>query len=437
MRIVLALALVAVLAAAGFVTRSQWLPLLSAEPEEAAAAPHDHGPSESVKLDAQAQANLKLVVKPVQTQSYWRTLPMPAEVVERRGRGDQSFTAPASGVVQSIALLPGDTVQPGGALLTLRLTSEAMQQSQLELYKAVLESVISQEQKKRLEAVRDTVPQWQIVDVQNQLSRLAATRRAYRADLALKGLLPEQIDRVEAGNFIRELTVYAPVDKDAKVQPLLELQELKVVPGDQVQSGQLLGLLSNHQNLYIEGHGFREDTPLLEKAAALGAAGQPLTAVFPEEAEGNWPALEKPLTILYLSNTVDPTSQTLPFYVQLPNQHREYSREGKTYRIWRFRPGQRVQLGVPVEEFKDVFVLPVAAVTRDGPNAYVFRQNGDLFKRLPVHIAFEDARHALIANDGSIPPGASIAQNAASAINRALKAQSETGGGGGHCGHEH
>ena len=29
-------------------------------------------------------------------------------------------------------------------------------------------------------------------------------------------------------------------------------------------------------------------------------------------------------------------------------------------------------------------VLPAAAVVREGPEAYVFRQNGDLFDRRPV-----------------------------------------------------
>lgn len=431
--IVSACVLALVLATGGYFSRDLWLPLLSDASEEAAAPHHDHGPSEKVKLTPQARANLKLIVKPIQPQTFWRTLQMPGEVVERRGRGDHSFTAPATGVVKSITILPGDTVEPGGPLLTLRLTSEAMQTSQLELFKAAMETTIAMEQKKRLESIRDTIPQFQILDAQNQVNRLAATRRAYRADLALKGLTSDQIDRVESGDFVREIVIRAPFETDAKTKPLFELQELKVVPGDQVQSGQLLGLLSNHQSLYIEGHGFREDTPLLEKTAALGL---PLSAVFPEETEGAWPPIEKPFTILYISNTVDATSQTLPFYVPLPNQFREYSREEKTYRIWRFRPGQRVQLGVPVQEFANVFVLPLAAVTRDGPNAYVFLQNGDVFVRKAVHVVYEDARNAVIANDGSVLSGSSIAQNGASAINRTLKAQNEEGGGH-HHDHDH
>src|SRR6185369_3751749 len=273
-----------------------------------------------------------------------RSLQMPGEVVERRGRGDQSFTAPVTGVVKSIALFPGDIVEPGGPLLTLRLTSEAMQASQLELFKAAREIDIKEAQKKRLESIKETVTRFEIVDMQNQIERFMINKKAYRADLAAKGLTPEQIDRVEKGDFVREITVHAPVDAAEKAKALLELQELKVFQGESVQAGQLLGLLSHHQNLYIEGRGFREDTSLLERTARLG---WPVRAVFPEETEDNWPLLTQPLTILYLSNTVDPAHQTLPFYVSLPNQYREYSREGKSYRIWRYRPGQRVLLEVP------------------------------------------------------------------------------------------
>jgi cobalt-zinc-cadmium efflux system membrane fusion protein len=430
MRYLIVLVAVAALGLAAYGTRESWLPYFTPSPDNNAEPPHDHAAPERVKLSPQARANLKLVVKPIQTTTFRRTLQVPGEVVERRGRGDQSFNAPAAGVIKSIAAFPGDTVEPGSLLLTMRLTSEAMQTSQTELFRATKEIEIEEGKRKRLENSGPTVSQAQIDEVKNQINRLGINKRAYRADLAAKGLTPEQIDRVENGEFVREIEVRAPADAPGKAKTLLELQELKVFLGEQVQAGHQLGLLSNHQNLYIEGRGFREDTPLLERAAKHA---WPLTAVFPEELADDWPPLTQPFTILYLSNTIDPAHQTVPFYVPLPNQSHEYSRDGKPYRIWRFRPGQRVQLGVRVEEFPDVFVLPAAALAREGAETYVFRQNGDRFERTAVHVVYEDTRHVVVANDGSISTGSSIAHNAAAAINRALKAQSE----GGHAGHTH
>ena len=131
--------------------------------------------------------------------------------------------------------------------------------------------------------------------------------------------------------------------------------------------------------------------------------------------------------IHHMANSVDQTKRTFDFFVSLSNQSRTYEKDGKTFVVWRFRPGQRVRLHVPVEEFKDVIVLPAAAVVREGPEAYVFRQNGDLFDRRPVHVLHEDRLKVVIANDGSVSPGLYVAQSAAASLNRVLKAQSSSG----------
>jgi cobalt-zinc-cadmium efflux system membrane fusion protein len=82
---------------------------------------------------------------------------------------------------------------------------------------------------------------------------------------------------------------------------------------------------------------------------------------------------------------------------------------------------------VPVEELKDVLVLPSTAIVREGPEAYVFQQNGDLFNRLPVHVLHEDRLQTVLANDGSVKAGHYLAQSAASSLNRVLKAQAASG----------
>ena len=104
--------------------------------------------------------------------------------------------------------------------------------------------------------------------------------------------------------------------------------------------------------------------------------------------------------------------------------------------MWRFRPGQRVRLKIPVERLEDVFVLPAAAVVREGPEAYVFRQNGDVFDRKPVRVLAEDRSEVVVANDGSVGPGQYVVRNHAAALNRALKAAAAGGGGHEHS-HEH
>ena len=77
-------------------------------------------------------------------------------------------------------------------------------------------------------------------------------------------------------------------------------------------------------------------------------------------------------------------------------------RDGAPFVVWRFKPGQRMQILVPVEKWQDKIVLPIDAIAQDGVETYVFRENGDHFVRQPVHVEFRDQFKAVIANDGSL-----------------------------------
>lgn len=414
---------------------------------------HAHGAKDRIQLSPQASANLGLIVRVVQPQAYWRTVQIPGTVVERRGKSDRGVTAPIAGVVRSIYALPGDTIAPGAELFSLRLTSEYLHTSQTELSKIVPEIKLVEAERKRVEPLvrSGALQESKLIEVNNQLTRLDNSRKAQRSDLALRGLTAEQIDHVEQGQFLKEIAIRAPLapsetsssastsspTRDVRTPgALYEMEDLKVQLGEQVQAGQLLCYLADHQFLYIEGRGFKEDASLLARTVEKR---WPVTADFMEEAAGDWPTpAEQPQTIQYLANTIDPASQTFPFFVPLTNQRKSYQQEGRTYQLWRFRPGQRVRLGVRVEQLQNVFVLPFAAVVREGADAYVFRQNGELFDRKPVHVIYEDATHVILANDGSITPGSYLAHNAAAALNRVLKAAE--GGGGNehdHAGHNH
>lgn len=417
----------------GWLTRDAWLPLL--RPKDSADhgdehdehEHHDHA-KDRVRLSPQARANLRLDVQPTRRQSYWRTLSIPAIIVDRPGVSDRGVTSPVAAVVVKVHAKPGDTVKPGEPLFELRLISEYVQNAQAELFKATREMQLVEEQKNRLvESVRSgAVSEAKMIEVDNQLRRLLTSAQAYRQDLLVRGLTPEQVKGASEGKFVKEVTLKAPASNVS----LYEVQELKANLGEQVQAGQVLSVLSNHQELYIEGHGFKLEANLLERAAR---ESWPVRAEFAEDAPTGWPPLPAALSIHHLANTVDATSRTFAFYLALTNQSRSYEKNGKTFLVWRFRPGQRVRLQVPVEEFKDVYVLPIGAIVREGAETFVFRQNGDFLERKPVHILFEDHANVAIANDGSISDGLHVAHNGAAALNRAIKAQS----GGHEHGHDH
>ncbi len=450
-------------AGAAVLTHDQWRPQFDAwrdqlsagqKPSEPAGE-HAHADEGQVELSPQAQKNLGVDVRRLKlaTEPFRPTVRVPGTIVERPGRSDHTVTAPVAGVVKRVACVPGDVVRPGDVLFTLRLNGEGLQNAQTELFKTARELEINRRQRERLAAAAQSgaVAQARLMDLDYQQERLEASRLAYRNDLTARGLAAADLVRVERGEFVTEFAVRVPEPAPPAVashshapgghdhdHSRAEVEELRVSLGQQVQPGSVLALLAHHSHLAVEGHLFPHEVPLLRQALERG---WPVRVEVPGEADGDWGTPPQDLQIAYVANTADAGGQTLPFYVPLPNQSREYSDAGKPRRLWRYRPGVRVRLGVPVRELRDVFVLPAAAVARDGPEAYVFRQSGDVFVRKPVRVLYEDREHVVLdPADSDVREGNFVAHNAAAALNRALKAKASEGGGGhghDHHGHSH
>lgn len=430
--------------AGAFVTRSSWLPLISESAQEETEASDTLVEEPKVlKLSPQARKNLALVVKPARPQTYWRTIQIPGIVADRPGETDRGITTPAVGVVTEIFAYPGQTVRPGEPLFALRLTSEYLQKTQKDMYTAIKERQIVREQLDRLRPLAKTgaVPGTRIIELESEERRQDALIQSHRQDLLTRGLTTQQVDQVTSGDFVTTITITAPplrpqtqpvVDRpinpsaqsESQMDATYEVQQLQVDLGQQVQAGSLLATLSNHRRLYIEGHAFKREAPYLEDAAQNG---WPVTVEFAEDSPEHWEKIQQNFEIEYLSNAVDAENRTFDFYIPLSNPSRTYQKNGETFVVWRFRPGQRVRLHVPVEQLHDVLVLPSTAVVRDGPEAYVFQQNGDLFNRIAVQVLHEDRLNIILADDGSVTPGLYLAQNAAASLNRVLKAQAASG----------
>jgi cobalt-zinc-cadmium efflux system membrane fusion protein len=440
-RLVKPLAVVTVLVGlgfAGYATREQWLPLVQppkpTEPVESSG--EAAAPVTKVIVNEQAQTNLGLTAKPLKAQTYWKTIPVPGMVVDRPGLSDRGVTAPVTGVVVKIAHVPGDSVRPGDVLFTLRVLSEALHLTQTDLFKATQDITLAQAQRKRLAASGGAVPEARLIEVDNQITRLEVAVNAYRQELLSRGFTPDQIDGVAGGKFVREITVATPPRPPAvslsvpspggppEPPATFEMQELKVDLGQQVQAGQTLCTLANHQLLAVEGRAFRDETPLLERSVK---EKWPVEVDFQEEATADWGEIKQTFRIRQMSNTIDPLNRTFAFLIPMENQSRVVDDEGRPLTLWRFRPGQKVRLLVRVQEVKNVFVLPADAVARDGPEAFVFTQNVNTFERKPVRVLLQDRQQVVLANDGSLPAGTYVVQGGAAQLNRMVKAGGSSG----------
>jgi len=399
-----------------------------------------HANETSLELSEQAQKNVGLQLMTVEPRDFDRTISVPAMVKERPGRTEIKVSAPMTGIVTRIHPIRGEAVTPGQPLFDLRLTHEDLVDTQSAFLETIERLDVIKREVARLEEVTSSgvIAGKRLLERQYEQQQAEARRRAQQQALILHGITERQVNEIEATRrLLQEVTVFAPQAVEAPNngtdEHLLQVSKVEVGPGEHVNAGDLLCVLSDHAVLYIEGKGFEEDSGELNEAANLGA---PITAVI--EANGKGTHTVSDLKILYLENEVELESRALRFYVRLPNElvRNEQTEDGHRFIGWRFKPGQRVQLLVPVERWENRIVLPVDAVVKEGAEWFVFQQNGGRFDRKPVHVEYRDQRWAVLDNDGCLFPGDVVAASGAYQMHLAMK--NKAGGGvDPHAGHNH
>ena len=439
------------------VFRHQWLPMANkllatadqaeraeAVPDAGHAGPDDghvhegHDAMNSIELSAQARKNVGLQTGVIELQTYVRSVSMPATVVGRTGRAQIEVTAPLGGRVTRVYPIEGEAVEPGQPLFDLRLTHEELVAAQSNLLRVAEELDVESREIKRLQSAGAAIPGKSLRQREYEKQKLEAALNAQQQSLLLHGLTQEQIDSIlQTRKLVQGVTVTTPEHPtnghETPEKHAFTVRSLHVKLGQYVDAGAPLCLLMDYAELYIQGRAFEHDTDELLQAAR---ESWQLTAIV-EDHDAN-PQLIKGLRIVYVDNEVDPDSRALHFYVELPNRivHESRTDGGHRFLTWRFKPGQRLQLRVPVEQWHNRIVLPVDAVASDGVEYYVFQQNGDHFDRVAVQVEYRDQLATVIANDGSVFPGDVVATSGAHQLQMALK--NKAGGGvDPHAGHTH
>lgn len=414
--------------------------------DESAHAVHDHAydASNSLILSAQAQGNLGLTaeqLQPIQLETFRRTMTVPGIVVDRPGRSRMEVSAPVAGVILRVHAVEGEAVTPGSPLFDIRITAEELVAGQTELLKALGELDIELKEIARLSRISDVASKT-LLEHQYAKEKLESLLIAQREALRLHGLSDSQVDTiVRERRLFRDLAIVTPrasgdqgeipvTDPVAEVVPLI-ITRMPVHAGQTVADGTTLAELTDCSVLYIEGRTFERDAKSLSRVVERS---WPVTAQF----SGVERETVENLELVFTGPEIDVASRMLPFFVRLPNElvRQSASPSGHAFVEWRFRPGLRVQLQVPIEELKDQIVLPVEAIVFEGAEAYVFQQNGNQFDRIPVRVIYRNSTHAVLANDGSVFPGDVVARVGAHQMQMALK--NKAGGGvDPHAGHNH
>lgn len=409
-----------------------------------------------LELSENAKKNLGLsddFLKPIVLQTFQKNISVPAIVVDRPGRTRMPISATMTSIVTHIHAVSGEAVEPGDLILEMRLTHEDLVTAQKDYLQSLGDRDIEIKEIARIEgvAISGAISNKTLLDRQYSRDKLDSLLRSQRESLRLHGLTDPQISKIETDRrLLAEMKIYAPSpdehseeeqgeskkhskgSQDSKRKHTLVLQDVQVQKGQSVNAGEVLCSLADYEVLLIEGQAFETESGLIAKAKMSGWS---LSATLGAGAEIE--RIEN-LSLSWLNNEIDPVTRTFKFYATLTNELLDDNRNESAQRhvVWKYRVGQRMQLGVPVAEWIDQIVLPVEAVVREGVDSFVFQQNGDRFERIAVHEKHRDQSHVVIENDGSIFTGDVVALRGAHQMQMALKSKS-SGGVDPHAGHSH
>ncbi|MEQ9069807.1 efflux RND transporter periplasmic adaptor subunit [Gimesia chilikensis] len=463
-------------------TQQQWLPAVNdmAENGKSKTETDEHGSEEdhhdhdhagheestSLELTPQARKNIGLTeekVIPVKLQAFTRTLTIPAIVVEVPGKTRVKVVAPMTGIITNVNVIEGEAVQPGRELFKIRLTHEDLVQAQADFLKTLGELDVEDKEIARIKEITDkgVIAGKVLLEREYAKEKLEAILKAQREALLLHGFSEGQVDQIRDNRrLIKEHQVYAPQlhDQSGEVQlpnmaiqrisapapdsqgpvnarhkSIFIVQSLNISKGDFVQAGDTLCVLADYSDLYLKGQAFEQEADELTRCLENGWSVEAIQEINNKNKE-----LIKNLQIDYLDNQIETDARIFSVFVDLPNkiEHENVRSDGERFITWRFKPGQRMQLRIPVETWKKQIVVPVEAIATEGAESFVFQENGDHFDRRPVHVLYKDQLWAVIQNDGAIFPGDKIALTGAHQMQMALK--NKAGGAvDPHAGHNH
>ncbi len=426
---------------------------------------HDHGegscssaaPGQSVEiaLSPTASKNIGLndsSVIEIEPTDYYKSFSFPAVITERPGWSTITVPSPVSGVVTRIYHEAGIAVAPGDPLFDVLLNQQELVKAQTEFITLLKKKEINAAELQRINQIDpELIPKQhrELVYDKMQIEQGIALQRNI---LLLQGLKPDDVSESleKKGEIIRNMTVFAPpmsknnsiADNHENEQDdhTLTIDELFVTVGKNIAVGDSLCKLSDYCKLAIKGKVYAADEKELTKA--LNAKSR-VSATF--EGNGNRETVDG-LQLRSIDNKIDTENGVLYCYVDLPNRFNGYEIDGegasRRFAQWHFKPGQRCELSVEYEPLPDCIVLPVDAVAQDFQETSVFEWVGDeegkkIWRKTPVHVIYRTKNIAVLANDGSVFPGAHVASKGAGFILAALDAANQKAAGGGGGGIQH
>lgn len=434
------------------------------ETEEKADDPHE-GKTIAVVTEAAARS-LGLKTGKLKKSDFRKTVRVPGFIVEKPGHSGRTVASRVRGIVREIYCSPGELLRPGDRLFRVELTGDGVVTAQVSLLETKQQIEATKRELARVEGLvkNRTAPPSELIPIRMLLERLEKQGELRRKELLVRGLSDSLISEIlETENLRDEFLIRVPggerpaldgqlvrtadetslAENGTRVVPPLRVdppqpgrpeeftvEEINVHPGQSVSPGDQLADLAWHDVLAVEGHAFERDIMSIATLAKNGWKAAIEYGAHEDEVQ------LAELDVKFVDNHVDAETGTFRFFLEINNEefHTTTDANGRTFKSWRFKPGQRVHIIIPVEELKGQFVFPREAVVEEGVDSFVFRRfsqtaDFDEFEAVPVAVIYRDSKTVVVAGDGELRENNRVVLNNAYQLYLAAKADS---GGGGH-----
>lgn len=393
----------------------------------------------------------------IEPADYYKSFTIPAMVVERPGFSTITVPAPVSGVITKIHHETGIAIRPGEPMFDILLNQQELVKAQMEYLSLLKKREINNAEFERLAGLDPQIVPKQQREISYVKIQLDRDLEIQKNVLLLQGLSETDISESLEKNsrIVRNMTIHAPpINMDNNItldhdddpnDHTFTIEELYITTGKNVEIGDSLCRLSDYCELAIQGKAFA----IQEKEINDALKSKSRVAATFEGISGNRETVEN-LVLRSVDNRIDAANGSLLCYVDLHNRETTYEvgpdHNSRRYTQWHYKPGQRCELNIEYEQLLNCIVLPIDAVAKDLQDMCVFQwvgvEEGDkIWRKVPVHVLYKTKDVVVIANDGTIPPGAKVAKIGAGMILAALDAanQKAAGGGGGiqHGDHVH
>ena len=286
---------------------------------------------------------------PMQVQGEPVRVNYPAQTVLPPS-AEQVISSPVAGLVMQLLVQPNQLVRPGAPLL--RIASPELGQMQLQLLQASSRATLARQKAQREQSLfsEGLIAQRRVQEAQAGLQETEAALRQTKSALRLGGMSSGAINKVAASGVPQDSLVLVAAQAGV-------VTEISARAGQRVDSAAPLLRLAQTNTLWLEIQVPAAEASAWPSGTKLKVKGRDVTA-----------------SVVGSSALVASGSQMLTVRALV---------DGKSGQL---RPGELVSVELSMSSTAVGWDLPLAALARDGGDAYVFVRTADGFEARPAKV---------------------------------------------------